>query len=68
MMGMVVYMHLKQQKATWGFPPQLHPALIGYHVRLKLCEPKLWPWTDVLMHIHMVVGKSVNVKAVSWAD
>ena len=24
------------------FPPQLHPAQIGYHVRLKLCAPKLY--------------------------
>ena len=59
------YIHLKQLKATWDFLQQLHPALIGYHVRLKLCEPKLQPWVDVLMHIHITVGKLVNVKAVS---
>ena len=68
MIRVAAYIHLKQQKATWDFPPQLHPALIGYRVRLKLCEPKLWPWVDVLMHIHVAVGKSVNVKAVSRAD
>ena len=39
--------------------------MIGYHVMLKLCKPKLQPWADMLMHIHKVVGKSVNVKAVS---
>ena len=40
--------------------------MIGYHVRLKLCKPKLQSWADVLMHIRITVGKSVNVKAVSW--
>ena len=34
--------------------------------RVKLCKPKLQPWADVLMHIHIAVGKLVNVKAVSW--
>ena len=33
--------HLKQLDATSDFLPQLHPALIGYHVRLKLCASKL---------------------------
>ena len=48
------YIHLKQLKATWDFLPQLHPVLIGYHVRLKLCMPKLCAkvmWGDVFDHV-----------------
>ena len=69
---MVAYIHLKQLSAAWDFLPQLHPTLIGYCVRLKLCAKTVTlvnyvKWVDVLMHIHIgVMGKSVNVKVVSW--
>ena len=68
---MVASINLKQLKAAHNFPPQLHPAQIGYHVMLQLCMPKLTmvnyaKLVDVLMYIHIgVMGKLVNVKVVS---
>ena len=58
------YIHLKYLKATWDFLPQLHPALIGYCVRMKLCAPKLTLGRCANAYLYHI-GKSVNVKAVS---
>ena len=50
------------------FPATASPCSDWLLCQAEAVEPKLRPWADVLMHIHVVVGKSVNVKAVSRAD
>ena len=48
------------------FPTTASPCSDWLPCQAEAVQARLQPWVDVLMHIHIVVGKSVNVKAVSW--